>query len=299
MIFGGQMMGNKQIQIRQMNHIDIPFAMELKNIAGWNQTEADWMRYMNLEPDGCFIAEVDGEKAGTGTALSYGKFGWIGMILVHPTKRRLGLGTEMLHKTIGYLQSKGVTCIKLDATPMGKQVYIPLGFEDEYEVQRFERKARFEGELEQVIAFPDLNVLPITADVLDEIVAFDADYFGAKRKLSLTELWNSSLEQAYYMRNEQGIVGIIMAHQGQNALQIGPWIAKDAGAAEQLFAKVVNFNANSSIFLDVPCPNEDGIKLMEQYGFTVQRGFYRMYLGGNPFPGIPQEIYATSGPEKG
>jgi hypothetical protein len=30
-----------QVQIKALSVSDIPFAMELKNIAGWNQTEED------------------------------------------------------------------------------------------------------------------------------------------------------------------------------------------------------------------------------------------------------------------
>jgi hypothetical protein len=254
---------------------------------------------MTMEPQGCFLVVVDGAKAGTGTAISYGRFGWIGMILVHPSQRRLGLGTELLRTTIAYLQDKGVDCIKLDATPMGKQVYIPLGFQDEYEVQRYERKSRPEKNAKKFFVPLDSNVLGITAESMMDIVAFDADYFGAVRNLALQEPWLSNKEHAYCIRNEQGIAGYIMAHHGHNAVQIGPWLAKDAAVAEKLLTTVMDAFPDRTLLLDLPCPNGEGIKLMEKYGFQIQRGFYRMYLGENPFPGNPQEIYATSGPEKG
>jgi len=45
--------------------------------------------------------------------------------------------------------------------------------------------------------------------------------------------------------------------------------------------------------------NPDAAALADELGFTFQRPFTRMYLGENPWPGRPELVYATSGPEKG
>ncbi|MGH7959720.1 MAG: GNAT family N-acetyltransferase, partial [Opitutaceae bacterium] len=122
------------VALRVMRPGDVPYAHALRQIAGWNQTEHDWRGYLTYDPDGCFVAEVRGKPAGTATTIHYGRrFGWIGMVLVHPDYRRFGLGTRLLKRAITRLQQCEVRCIKLDATPMGKKVYVPLGFVDEYE----------------------------------------------------------------------------------------------------------------------------------------------------------------------
>ena len=109
-------MNSHLLSLRPLIDQDIPFAMELKNLAGWNQTEADWQGYLDFEPDGCFLIEASGDKAGTVTTITYGqRFGWVGMVLVHPSKRRLGIGTELLQAAIQSLHNKSVECIKLDA----------------------------------------------------------------------------------------------------------------------------------------------------------------------------------------
>src|SRR5688572_22575129 len=127
------------ITIRRFTETDIPFAMELKNLARWNQTPADWRGYLAYEPEGCFIAEADGHPAGSVTTIRYGqRVGWIGMLLVHPNFRRLGIGSKMLLHSLDYLRGRGVASIKLDATEMGRKVYVPLGFQDEYMVRRYE-----------------------------------------------------------------------------------------------------------------------------------------------------------------
>lgn len=287
----------KDIQIRHLTEQDLPYAMHLKNSAGWNQVEEDWKGYLTFEREGCFLAEVEGEEAGTATAISYeNKVSWIGMVLVDPSKRRLGVGSSLLRKCIDYLQANKIDSIKLDATPMGKKVYIPLGFKEEYDVTRYEcEKVKVSDS--QTIA---QKVLPITNSDIDEIAKFDEQYFGVNRKKVLQTLHNRQSEYSFCVKDDTDkIIGYIMAHDGYEAVQVGPWVCRENCDAEGLFQSLLLAVNGKKVFLDVPCPNEKGIRLVEKYNFKVQRGFCRMYLGENNYPGQPERIYGTSGAEKG
>ena len=111
--------------------------MILKDIAGWNQLPADWERLIAFEPEGCFVGRSDGRDVGTVTTTAYdGRFGWVAMMLVHPDVRRRRVGTTLLTHGIRYLEKKGVTAVKLDATPTGKKLYQTIGFTDEYPLER-------------------------------------------------------------------------------------------------------------------------------------------------------------------
>ena len=68
------------IAIRLMTTRDVPLGMRLKEQAGWNQTEADWRRFLHLEPDGCFVAELDGVPVATTTTCVFGTTAWIAMV---------------------------------------------------------------------------------------------------------------------------------------------------------------------------------------------------------------------------
>ncbi len=48
------------LRVRPMSAADVPLGLRLRGQAGWNQTEADWRRFLGLQPDGCFVAELDG-----------------------------------------------------------------------------------------------------------------------------------------------------------------------------------------------------------------------------------------------
>jgi len=282
------------VTIRQLQAEDIPFAMEVKNLAGWNQTARDWTGYLEYEPDGCFIAEAGGRPVGTATAIRYGdRFGWIGMVLVHPDARRLGIGTLLLRRTIEYLQQRGVKCVKLDATPMGRKVYVPMGFRDEYEL------SRYEGNAPTTAAPTSAAVQFLTERDLEEVSVLDAEAFGAERMKVLQSMSARNPEFCFVRREDGKITGFLMARHGQNAVQIGPWIARDAAGADELLRAFWRRVPGKRVFVDVPHPNAAGIALMVRDGFTVQRGYARMFLGENTHPGRPESVFGTSSAEKG
>ncbi len=290
------------VTIRALRANDIPFAMEVKTLAGWNQTERDWLGYLEYEPAGCFLAEVGGRPAGTATSIAYGdRFGWVGMVLVHPEMRRSGIGTKLLRRAIEHLQQRGVHCVKLDATPMGRRVYLPMGFRDEYALSRYEGVGPGE------VADTSAAVQFMTERDLPELVAFDARAFGAERRAVLRSMSGRNLEFCFVRREPRGagergaspVSGYLIARHGQDAVQVGPWVANDAAGADELLRSFLRRVPGKRVFVDVPHPNAAGVALIERYGFKVQRGFARMFLGENAYPGKPEWVFGTSSAEKG
>ena len=280
------------VGMRQLTEADIPFGMKLKNTAGWNQIEDDWRRFLTLEPEGCFVAQADGEDAGTVTTTRYGdRFGWVGMVLVLPERRRGGIGTALLQKGIAYIESRGTKAVRLDATPMGKKLYDTLDFQDEYHL---ERKQGF-------AAAQKCPELPrMSASDLADVIAFDEPIFGANREPMLRTLFEQHRELCFFRRGENGAVdGYVMARPGLNAYQIGPWIATSPEVAESLFATALNALAGSPVFLDVPLVREAPADIVARYAFETQRPFIRMFRGVNAYPGDVPCVYAICGVETG
>ena len=280
------------IQLRAMTAADVPFGMKLKDLAGWNQLESDWHRFLQLEPDGCFVARLDGEEAGTVTTIDFErKFGWVGMVLVLPEKRRRGVGTALLKHAIHYLQEAGVQTVKLDATPMGKKVYDLLDFQDEYLIERRQGV----GTAGTACECGRLDGPSIT-----EAIQFDTPIFGADRGPVLRKLAAENPGRSFLHRDQDGIVdGYAIARPGRNAFQIGPWVAASAEAGDVLFRALLGALEGETVFLDVVMLNQHAVELTRRYGFETQRPLIRMCLGPNGFPGRPAQVYAASGPEKG
>ena len=116
---------------------DLVFAVGLSTEAGWNQTAQDWQRFLALEPDGCWLAEWQGEPAGTVVVCGFGDVAWIAMLLVRSTLRGLGIGRALMEHALRTARQRGARRIRLDATPLGQPLYDQLGFRGEFALSRF------------------------------------------------------------------------------------------------------------------------------------------------------------------
>ena len=125
------------VTIRPMTAADVPFGLRLSHQAGWNQTEADWRRFLKLQPDGCFVAEVDGVPAGTTACFLFDPVAWMAMVLVDEALRGRGIGTALLRHALVWIEERGIRTVRFDATPLGQPMYEKLGFRPDYTVGRY------------------------------------------------------------------------------------------------------------------------------------------------------------------
>lgn len=280
-------------QLCQLAPGDIAFGMTLKDLAGWNQLPLDWERFREFEPEGCFLLRCDGRPAGTVTTIAYEKlFGWVGMVLVHPDMRRRGLGTALLMAGIGYLEKKGVAAVKLDATPMGKQLYDTIGFVDEYRLERWQGHGRVGASVPDVLR--ELNL----AD-LDTLAAFDRPIFGADRRRVLRRLLAEPTIRVAADFDGDSLIGYAAIRPGQNAMYLGPWVGLNGETAERLWQWGLWMAGEAPLFVDVLLPCPWALDLVRQSGFEQQRYLIRMYRGENVSPGQPQFQCGVFGPETG
>lgn len=285
-----------ELGLRLMTCDDIPLGMELKTYAGWNQTEADWRRFLQLAPQGCFVAEWKGRGVGTAVAVAFeGKVGWLAMVLVHPEFRRRGIGTRLLQRGIEHLEQSGVAGIKLDATPLGKKVYDRLGFVEEYPVERWQGWGRPWSR-----PGGSAGIRSLREEDLPAVLAFDRPCYGVDRGRLLDSIYRDCPQHAYLCDAGGGSLrGYALVRAGTQAWHLAPAVAAAPEAAEGLLRTVLNSLADQPVFWDLVAPNPWSAELAKRYGFTRQRSFTRMVRGANPFPGRPEWVYATSGPELG
>lgn len=284
---------NASLRIRLLAREDLPFADSLRALAGWNQTVADWERFLATGPDGCFFAEWNGVPAGTATTIIYSEaLAWIGMVLVHPNFRRRGIGRALLERCIEHLRSRGVRCIKLDATPLGKKVYDDLGFQDEWTLTRWERAAVHETCLE-----PSSSIR--SCRDVDVIELLDASTFGTSRRKVLEPLMRQA-RSALVSETESGQVdGYGLLREGSAASYLGPVAAESYDAAIRLVNTLLPGAVGRNVYWDIPDENMSASAQARELGFTPQRTLTRMYLGENATPGDPQRQFAIAGPEAG
>ncbi len=288
------------IRIRVLTHDDIPFAMKLKDQAGWNQTEADWRRFLDMEPDGCFAAEWDGQAVGTTVTCVLGSVAWIAMVLVDPDWRRRGIGKALMSHALSFLDAQGVPSVRLDATALGKPLYEKLGFVVEYELARYEGfplassprspLPEEEGAIGGVVEKANAQDWP-------RLFQLDREITTADRSKFLTRLFSERREDVRMVRSGTEVVGFLAVRPGVRAWQIGPCLARHAAGA-MLLADAAHRHASGKVFIDIPVHNEAAVNTARTLGLNVQRHLVRM-CRGQPVPERTHHIWASSGPELG
>jgi GNAT superfamily N-acetyltransferase len=274
-----------------MTPADIAAGMRLKDIAGWNQTGTDWERFLRTSPEGCFVAEVDGKVVGTATTIVYGgRLAWIGMVLVDPDYRGRGIGTELLERTVEYLDARRVPTMKLDATPQGKSIYARLGFVAEYEIERWEL-CRPSGSATAPAASAAVE--------LEEILRVDRDIFGADRSELLRSLDREAPAFTLATHVPGRLTGYALGRRGSRADQLGPWMARDEASARELLEEFLRRSGRETVFVDCLRENPFARRVLCQHGFQFTRPLTRMYRGPNTHPGRPELLCAALGPEFG
>jgi len=288
------------LHIRLMTPADTSAGMRLKELAGWNQTEEDWRRFLDAGPEGCFVAEWNGHVAGTVTTIVYGGvLAWIGMVLVDPQFRGRGIGTALLTRALEYLSTRQVPCVKLDATPEGRPIYEKLGFHAEYAIER--RALRRPNNARAPVPAPH-RTNPGNGsgrEAFDRILTMDREVFGADRSALLRSVASAAPQFVIAVPQGSGLEGYGLGRRGSRADHLGPWAAHTAPAARKVLEQFLARSRREVVFVDDVQENLWAPELLVEHGFRTSRGLTRMYRGENNDPGPPKHLCAILGPEFG
>ena len=275
-----------------MHRSDIPAGLRLSEAADWNQTAADWEFFLQSNPDGCCVAESDGTVVATVATIRFGDaFGWVAMVLVDPSHRRAGLGSRMLHEALVMLSD--MPTVRLDATPQGRRVYVPLGFRDEYALQRMVCPANLRHLHEHE------RVEQMTDEDFDRVAAADAAIIGADRRMLLEMLRRNAPEYARVVRGaSDSVSAYVFGRRGRTAEHVGPMLATDEASACNLLSACLAVPRLRPLIIDVPV-RPSWVSWLESSGFTTQRPFARMYRGARHSGERRDAMFAIAGPEFG
>lgn len=279
------------IEYRTLQPDDIDAGLAFCHAAGWNQLRRDWELFLHCHPASCRVALANEQLVGTVATIKYqDRFGWIGMMLVSSTLRRQGVGTHLMTQAMELLQD--VETIRLDATPVGREVYLKLGFVDEYTLQRLETVVSGAGLLPSTAR----RMTPEDWPVIHEL---DRKVFGADRQVVLQWVQAGAPEYAWVVEGQGGIRGYCFGRHGYNCEHLGPVIAEDLETAQQLVSSCLRDQIGKAFLLDAAPHQAEWARWLGTIGFAPQRPLTRMYRGSNRFSGEPERQFAILGPEFG
>jgi GNAT superfamily N-acetyltransferase len=277
--------------IERLTRADLADANALVAEAGWNQTGDDWQIFLDCGT--AYAVRQPDRVIATAAWLPYGgRCAWISMVLVTAAARRRGLATRLLHRCIADVTAAGLVPV-LDATPAGRTVYAPLGFQEAWGFARLASQRRFENP-----ALPGPTIGPITDSDWPALLAYDAAVFGTDRCQVLARLRGRLPPSNLIARRDARIVGLLLGRDGRTAAHLGPLIAEDDETAIALLAHALSA-LGGTVYVDI-ADTKAGVRAwLESSGFAPQRPFTRMLLGrAQSFDDVTR-TFAVIGPEFG
>ncbi len=287
-------MNSEQIIVRELQSGDIENTMKLVRSEGWNQTEKDWLTFIENPLNICRAAEICGKLVGTVTSINYGnEVAWISMVLVNKEYRGRGISKILLNSVIKDLEF--CKSIKLDATPAGQPVYQKLGFSEEYLISDMVNNL-FRGIA--VSATENIPQLVTNADI-PEIIQFDKLAFGSDRTQLILSLVKDFPEKSWLIKRDNNITGFALGRKGNKYHRIGPVSALTAEDAKILISRALNDLHGQPVVMDILDSKKELADWLGLMGFVKLRYFTRMYLHNNIFPGKVNFQHLIGGPEFG
>lgn len=244
---------------------DLDGALRLSAQAGWNQVAADWRRLLDLSPAGCLAGRLDGALVATATVASLGRDAhWIGMVLVDEAMRGRGLGSTLFSRIIEKARELGGEAVGLDATDLGRPVYLKQGFVDVAPIDRWTGTLRPRGTGE--------DVQGIDRSLFDDVAALDRQACGADRSSLLLHLMH-----------EEGVFGVAARGSGYAFLRpgracshVGPLVGDDESCSRML-DRLARLAGNTPVIVDAHRTPATSA-LLEAHGLAVARRLIRMTL---------------------
>jgi GNAT superfamily N-acetyltransferase len=280
-----------EAEIGRLAPAELPDAEALVTEAGWNQVAADWRIFLDFGT--AYAVREHGRVVATAATLPYGgRCAWISMVLVTAVQRRRGLATRLLHRCIADVTAAGLVAV-LDATPAGRMVYAPLGFREAWGFARFVSQHRAAQP-----AVLGAKVEPISDAVWPALCAYDTRVFGIDRSEILARIRGRLPAADLVAWHGDRIVGMLLGRDGRTASHLGPLIAEDDEAAKALLDHALR-RIGGTVYIDLADAKSGARTWLAAAGFSVQRPFTRMLLGGEPRFDDPARTYAVIGPEFG
>jgi hypothetical protein len=214
-------------------------------------------RYLDLQPDGWYLALLDGTPIGLGGAVDYGPFAYLGMMSVLPTMQKRGIGQALMEHLLSWLDARGCPTILLNARPQAVLLYERCGFVALEQTQQL--KCSLAPQLPATVPGVSLLAqaeLPVLADL-------DAPAFGASRLAVLSSYFALDPRRFFVSRDAHGqLTGFLVA--GESI--IGPWHAASIEAADLLFQQALSLSYAQSLVVSVSEHNIDALSLLARYG---------------------------------
>jgi GNAT superfamily N-acetyltransferase len=253
-----------------MNREDVDLAVDWAALEGWNPGLNDADTYFRADPNGFFLAEVNGEPAGCISAVAYDEnYGFMGFYIVRPELRNQGIGKALWKASMKYM---GKRVIGGDGVMEMLDKYALSGFRIAHQNARYEGIGKASS-----LRLANLGDVPF-----EKLISYDRRFFPALRT-DFLKSWISQPGgnfQAVMAGNRLAGYGVI--RPCRRGFKIAPLFADTPEMAEKLFASLASFAKDEPVFLDIPLCNPAAKQLVERHAMKSVFETARIYRGTPP-----------------
>jgi GNAT superfamily N-acetyltransferase len=257
---------------RSLVAADAPACVALARETGWPTDERGW-RSMIAVGEGFAFDDAQGTVVATVILNRYDPgLAALAMMLVHPARRREGLGRALLEHALARAAGDVVF---LFATELGERLYVKHGFAVVAHGARILR--------EQLPAHAAGDARPMRHADLPSVVSLDAVALGASRHALLESLFHDA-DRSLVVERAGVVVSFGFARLLGGTRVVGPVIAASDGDAIAL-AAALGSGSTEPVRLDLP-PEERTLRAwLTADGRATSRDSPLMVRGGAGLPG--------------
>lgn len=265
------------LDFRPLDFIEFQELVRWAAAEGWDPGVNDANIFYSCYPEAFYGYFQQGKLIGGGSLVSYnGDFGFMGFFIVHPDFRGNGIGHSLWFKrrdTLLNVLNPGAS-IGMDGVVSMQEFYSNGGFVNSF---RNERRVRLGA------PFPIHSSIRRGTVSMSDLLALDRKCFGYDRS-EFMKMWisNPSAICFRFINEQEELNGFAVLRQTSEGWKVGPLFADKYSTAEALYLACLNEVPEEKVFLDIPCCNEDAVRLAEVYHTEYVFECARMYYGTPP-----------------
>ncbi len=271
------MISKDDLEFRKLDLSGVKKLVKWAKNEGWNPGPLDADVYWSTDPNGFYGYYHKNSLVAGGAIVSYNKeFGFMGLFIVKPEYRAIGIGRKL------WYQRRDLLVKRLNANAS-------IGMDGVVDMQSFYKKGGFEiafkGERYEKIGTKfviDDNIYPIRNEDFQDISTYDKQCFGFLREIFLN-LWIKLPENKTFKYVERDkIRGFCIARKVSNGFKVGPLFADNKKIAEELYKACLNSVIGKPLYIDIPMLNQGAIQIVKKYNAKYVFECARMYYGQRP-----------------
>ncbi|MDV7141775.1 GNAT family N-acetyltransferase [Tropicimonas sp. TH_r6] len=269
--------------LRRMTLDELATVLDWAADEGWNPGHDDAAAFLAADPEGFFVAEIDGALAAAISVINHSdSFAFLGLYLCHPEYRGRGIGMALWTHALAHA---GERCVGLDGVPAQQANYRRSGFVPASET------ARFEGVLAPA---PSSALRPATEADLPWMIMRSNTANGYSMAPFLAGwLRQTENRQTLVLDDKSGHAGFATWRSCQRGVKIGPLVAKDLVAARTLMHGIAVVAQGAPLVIDVPREMTTLAGYCRAEGMGCAFSTARMYRGPAPTAGAGIHTIAT------